>query len=143
MSKQRIYALLLILGAGILLFRTIVMIFFDQAFEILVLWVFILLVLEFLVDISCIVTSLIWLISDDALKATLALQLGATATVLHAVRVLIFVLGRTGPWFNFDVKPEYQSSYTFNWFWVWFAAVLSALSIIAVIVIWRLRCRAK
>jgi hypothetical protein len=143
MSKQRIYALLLIIGAGILLFRTILMIFVDNSFEILVSWVFTLLLLEFLIDISCILGSFKWLISNDALKATLPLQLGATAAILHAVRVLIYVLGRTGPWFNFDVRPAYQASYTFDWFWVWFAAALSVLGVIGVIVIWRLRRRAK
>jgi hypothetical protein len=142
-SKQRIYAFLLILGASILLFRTVMMIFIDKTFEILVLWVFILLVLEFLVDVSCIASSLRWLIHNDRLKATLPLQLGATAAILHAIRVLIYVLGRTGPWTNFDVKPIYHASYTFDWFWVWFAAVLSILGVIGVILIWRLRRRSK
>jgi hypothetical protein len=94
-SKQRIYAFLLILGASILLR---------------------------------------WLISNDALKATFPLQMGAAAAILHAIRVLIYVLGRTGPWVNFDVKPIYHSSYSFDWFWVWFAAILSVLGIIGVIV---------
>jgi hypothetical protein len=142
-SKQRIYAFLLILGASFLLFRTLRMMFVENAFEILVLWVLLLLMVEFLVDISCIFSSLKWLISNDSLKATFPLQLGAAATILHAVRVLIYVLGRTGPWLNFDVKPIYHSSYSFEWFWVWFAAILSVLGVIGVIVIWRLRRRAK
>lgn len=142
-SKQRIYAFLLILGASILLFRTVRMMFIENAFEILVLWVSLLLIAEFLVDISCIGSSLRWLISNDELKATLALQLGATATILHAVRVLIYVLGRTGPWVNFDVKLIHHSSYTFDWFWVWFAAILSVLGVIGVLVIWILRRRSK
>ena len=142
-SKQRVYAFLLIVGAGVLLARTLLMIFVEQAFETLVLWVFILLIAELLVDVSCIAGSVRWLISNDGRKATLPLQLGATVAILHAIRVLIFVLGRTGPWFNFDVRPEYHSSYTFNWFWVWFAAVLSVLGVIGVIIIWLLRCRAK
>jgi hypothetical protein len=143
LSKQRIYAFLLILGASILLFLTSRMIFVQRAFEILVLWVFILLILEFLVDISCFVSSLRWLISNDERKATIPLQIGATAAILHALRVLIYVLGRTGPWLNFDIKPEYLSLYSFDWFWVWFAATLSVLGIIGVIVIWMLRRRAK
>lgn len=142
-SKQRIYAFLLILGASILLFRTLRMMFFEKAFEILVLWVIILLIVEFLIDISCIISSLRWLISNDARKATFPLQLGAAAAIFHAIRVLIYVLGRTGPWKNFDVKPIYHSSYSFEWFWVWFAAILSVLGVIGVIVIWRLRRRAK
>ena len=142
-SKQRIYAFLLILGASILLFLTLRMMFVEQALEILVLWVFLLLIVECLIDISCIVASLRWLISNDELKATFPLQLGAAAAILHAIRVLIYVLGRTGPWLNFDVKPIYHSSYSFNWFWVWFAAILSVLGVIGVIVIWILRRRAK
>ena len=142
-SKQRIYAFLLILGASILLFRTLRLMFFEQGLEILVLWVIILTILESIIDFSCIIGSLRWLISDDALKATFALRLGAAAAILHAIRVLIYVLGRTGPWVNFDVKPIYRSSYSFDWFWVWFAAILSVLGVIGVIVIWRLRRRSK
>ena len=142
-SKQRIYAFLLILGASILLFRTLRLMFFEQGLEILVLWVIILTILESIIDFSCIIGSLRWVISDDALKATFALRLGAAAAILHAIRVLIYVLGRTGPWVNFDVKPIYRSSYSFDWFWVWFAAILSVLGVIGVIVIWRLRRRSK
>ena len=94
--------------------------FFEQGLEILVLWVIILTIVEFIIDFSCIIGSLRWLISNDALKATFPLQLGAAAAILHAIRVLIYVLGRTGPWVNFDVKPIYRSSYSFDWFWVWF-----------------------
>ena len=130
-SKQRIYALLLILGASILLFRTLRLMFVEQGLEILVLWVIILTIVEFLIDISCIIGSLRWLISNDALKATFPLQLGAAAAILHAMRVLIYVLGRTGPWVNFDVKPIYRSSYSFEWFWIWFVAILSVLGIIS------------
>ena len=117
--------------------------FFEQGLEILVLWVIILTIVEFIIDFSCIIGSLRWLISNDALKATFPLQLGAAAAILHAIRVLIYVLGRTGPWVNFDVKPIYRSSYSFDWFWVWFTAILSVLGVIGVIVIWRLRRRSK
>jgi predicted lysophospholipase L1 biosynthesis ABC-type transport system permease subunit len=142
-TKQRIYAFLLILGASILLFRTLRLLFFEQGLEILVLWVIILTVLESIIDSCCIIGSLRWLISNDALKATFPLRLGAAAAILHALRVLIYVLGRTGPWVNFDVKPIYRSSYSFDWFWVWFAAILSVLGVIGVIVIWKLRRRSK
>jgi hypothetical protein len=142
-SKQRIYAFLLILGASILLFRTLRLLFFEQGLEMLVLWVIILTVLESIIDSCCIIGSLRWLISNDALKATFPLRLGAAAAILHAIRVLIYVLGRTGPWVNFDVKPIYRSSYSFDWFWVWFAAILSVLGVIGVIVIWKLRRRSK
>ena len=142
-SKQRIYALLLALGASLLLWRTLQLMFVEQGLEILVLWVISLTILESIIDFSCIIGSLRWLISNDARKATFPLQLGAAAAIFHAIRVLIHVLGRMGPWKNFDVKPIYHSSYSFEWFWVWFAAILSVLGVIGVIVIWKIRCRAK
>ncbi|MFC1866468.1 hypothetical protein ACFLYB_07160, partial [Chloroflexota bacterium] len=143
MSKQRIYAFLLTVGASILVFKTLRLMFIEQGLEILVFWVIILTVMELLVDISCIIGSLRWLITNDVNKATLALKLGAAAAIFHAIRVLIYVLARTGPWHNFDVKPIYHSSYSFEWFWVWFAAILAILGVIGLIVIWRLRSRAK
>jgi len=142
-SKQRTYAFLLILGASFLLFRTLRLMFFEQGLEILVLWVIILTIVESITDFSCIIGSLRWLISNDALKATFALRLGAAAAIWHAIRVLIYVLGRTGPWVNFDVKQIYHSSYSFDWFWAWFAAILAALGVVGVIVIWKLRRRSK
>ncbi|MFC1920773.1 hypothetical protein ACFLYQ_03500 [Chloroflexota bacterium] len=142
-SKQRIYAFLLFLGASLLLFRTVRLIFFEQGLEFLVVWAIILTIVEFIIDFSCIVGSIRWLISNDALKATFPLQLGAAAAIWHAIRVSIYVLGRTGPWINFDVKPIYHSSYSFDWFWVWFAATLAVLGVIGVIIIWRIRRRAK
>jgi hypothetical protein len=142
-SRQRIYALLLIIGASFLLFRILRLLFFEQGLEILVLWVIVLTIFESAIDISCIVGSLRWFISNDESKATFALRLGAAAAIFHAIRVLIHVLARTGPWFNFDVKPEYHSSYSFEWFWVWFAAILSVVGVIGVIVIWRFRRRSK
>lgn len=137
-SRQRIYACLLILGASILLFRTIRMVLIENAFNILVFWVFSLLIVEFLIDLSCVLSSIRWFIFDNSIKARLPLRLGAGAAILHAIRVLIYVLGRTGPWINFDVKQEYHDSYTFKWFWVYFTAILSILGIVGVIVIWQI-----
>ena len=138
-SKQRIYSSLLILGAFILFYRTFSMIFFENALNLLNTWVIVLLFIESLIDILCIVFSIRWFISNDYTKDSIPLQLGAAAAIFHAFRVLIYVLGRTGPWVNFDIRPEYQSTYTFNYFWVWFAAVLSILGIIGVVVIWIFR----
>lgn len=143
LSKQRLYALLLALGASLLLWRAFQLLFVEQGLEILVFWVISLTVVESIIDFSCIIGSLRWLLTNDALKATLPLRLGAAATILPAIRVLIYVLGRTGPWVNFDVKPTYHSSYTVEWFWVWFAAILAASGVIGVIVIWRARRRAR
>ena len=142
-SRQRIYALLLALGASLLLWRTLQLMFVERGLEILVFWVIFLTILESTIDFACIIASVRWLISNDAIKATLPLRLGAAAAILHAVRVLIYVLGRTGPWVNFDVKPIYHNTYSVEWFWVWFAATLSVLGIIGVVVIWQIRRRAK
>ncbi len=138
-SKQRIYSSLLILGAFILFYRTLSMIFFENALNLLNSWVIVLLFTESLIDILCIVFSIRWFISNDSFKDSVPLRLGAAAAIFHAFRVLIYVLGRTGPWVNFDIRPEYQSTYTFDYFWVWFAAVLSVLGIIGVIIIWLCR----
>ncbi|MFC1502444.1 hypothetical protein ACFL6A_03430 [bacterium] len=110
-----------------------------------VLWVSVLLVAEFLVDLSCFISCINWWIKNDESKASVPLRFGAAAAILHAVRVLIFVLGRTGPWINFDVKPIHRAYYAARWTWaqVYFASIMSILGVIGVIIIWRLRRRAK
>ena len=136
-SKQRIYASLLALGASILLSRTITMLS-QGALNILVLWVSILLIAELLIDLSCLISSVFWWIKNDKNKAIIPLRLGAAAAILHAIRVLVFVLGRVGPWIDFDVRPEQREMHFTRWTWteVYFAAALSVLGIIGVIVIW-------
>jgi hypothetical protein len=136
LSKQRVYAALLILGSGILLFRTIQMLS-NNAFDYLVLWVFILLIAELLIDAGCLISSVWWWISNDQNNDSIPLRFGAAATILHAVRVLIFVLGRTGPWINFDVRPEHRALHhlRWTWFWVYFAAIMSVLGVIGVVII--------
>ncbi len=142
--KQRLYASLLILGACILFYRTIMMIS-EGYLGILVLWVSTLLIAEFLIDISVIVTSIPWWTSKDRNKASTPLKLGATAAILHAVRVLIFVLGRIGPWVNFDVRPEHRAlHYTrWSWFGVYFASILTVVGVFGVLIIWVLIRRAR
>jgi hypothetical protein len=143
-SKQRLYASLLMLGACILLFRTIRMIS-QGALGVLVFTVAGLLVAELLVDALCLLSSLRWLLANDPAKARLPLRSGAAAALLHALRVLIFVLGRVGPWIDFDVRPEHRALHAGRWSWGWlyFAAVMSVLGVIGVLVIWSLRRRAK
>ena len=144
MSKQRRYASLLILGACILLFRTTYMLF-DGALSTLVLWVSILLITEFLLDLSCLLSSIRWWITNDENYARIPLRIGASAAILHAIRVLIFVIGRVGPWIDFDVKFEHQTLHSTRWSWGWlyFAAILAVLGVIGVLFIWKLRRRAK
>ena len=143
-SRQRLYACLLLIGASILLSRTIIMII-QGNLRILVPWVSFLLVAELLIDLSCAVFSVIWWISNDVSRDSIPLKLGATAAILHAFRVLVFVIGRLGPWIDFDIKPEQRVLHDTNGEigWIYFAAIMSILSIIGVVVIWRLRRRTR
>ncbi|MGI9544160.1 MAG: hypothetical protein ACR2MX_12955 [Cyclobacteriaceae bacterium] len=143
-SSQRLYAFLLILGAGILLFHTLRLISLGYL-EIFVLWVAVLLVLELLVDLGCIISSIRWWITNNKNKDHLPLQLGAAAAIVHVFRVLIYVVGRVGPWINLDIRPEYWETPHIHWSWaeVYFAASMSVLGVIGVIIIWRFRLRAQ
>jgi hypothetical protein len=143
-SKQRLYASLLFLGACILLFRTITMIV-QGSLGILVLWVSVLLIAELLIDLSCAAFSVVWWIHNDSSKDRIPLRLGAAAAILHAFRVLIFVIGRHGPWVNFDVRPEHQALHYTSWSigGVYFAAIMSLLGVIGVVIIWQYRRRVK
>jgi len=141
MTKQRIYAILLILGSSMLLYRTLTLIF-GGYLAINYWWVSTLLIAEFLVDLACLASSIWWFVINDRSRDRLPLRLGTAAALLHAVRVLIFVLGRTGPFLNFDVRPEYHHLYGETaWFWVYFAATLAVLGVAGVILIWRIRVR--
>ena len=143
-SRQRLYACLLLVGASILLSRTITMIV-QGNLRILVPWVSILLVAELLIDLSCVVFSIIWWISNDASRDSIPLRLGATAAILHAFRVLIFVIGRLGPWIDFDIQREQRALHDTRgeMGWVYFAAVMSVLGIIGVVIIWWLRRQSR
>jgi hypothetical protein len=143
-SKQRIYASLLILGACILLFRTIMMLS-QGDLVILVAWVSALLIAEMLVDAACLLSSIRWWIADDKNYDSLPLRLGAAAAIVHAFRVLIFVLGRIGPWINFDVRPVHRALHAARWspWQLYFASIMSILGLIGVLIIWTLRRRAK
>jgi hypothetical protein len=127
-----------------LLFRTIAMIF-DGSLAVLFLWVSILLFAEFSVDLACLLSSVLWWISTDQNRASLPLKLGASAAILHAVRVLIFVMGRVGPWIDFDVRAEHRALHFTRWTWsgVYLAVILTILGLIGVFVIWILRRRAS
>ena len=144
LSWQRFYASLLALGAGFLLYRTIVLLS-RGAWEIFMPWVVFLLLAELLIDLGCFLISVRWWIRNDSNAARPALRFGTAVVFMHAVRVMIFVMGRVGPWINFDVRPEHREMHYTRWTWtgVYFAAIMSALSIIAVFVIWHLIRRAR
>jgi hypothetical protein len=143
-SRQRLCAALLGAGACILLFRTTLMI--AQGYlSILLPWVAGLLLVELALDLCCLLGSIRWSVAGGEARARLPLRLGAAVTILHAVRVLIYALGRTAPLLNFDVRPERRVVIgdQGGWFWVIFASVLSILGLIGVLVIWLLRRRLR
>lgn len=141
MSRQRIYAILLILGSGFLFYRTLYL-SISGYLEYWVWWAATLLVAEMMVDLCCLLSSIWWFRINDPLRDRLPLRLGTAVAILHAVRVQIYVLGSTGPRNNFEVKPEYHHLFAeTNWFWVWFAEALSVLGVLCVLIIWRIRLR--
>jgi len=131
---------LLIAGAGILLYRTIALLA-GGAGRILKRWVVGLTIVEMVVDIFTMVGGARWWVSREPTEASLALRAGAVATLLHALRVAVFVLGRTGPCVDFDVRPEKRATHKERWNWkqVAFAGILSVLGVIGVLVIWLVR----
>lgn len=135
-TRQRFYASLFIIGLGFLLFRTLRMVFIEEALITLASWAVVLLFVEMFMDLSCVIYSVRWFIYEKSKYARLALRWAAAAIIIHGLRVLVFVIGRTGPWHNFDVRPEARASYSFDWFWVYFAAILATLGIIGVVVVW-------
>jgi hypothetical protein len=137
-KRTRLWASLLAFGAAVILYRTLSMIFLEDALTLLMPWVIALLFLEMAVDALCLAFAIRWAVSVNPAHATLPLRLGAVAAILHAFRVLIYVLGRTGPWVDFDRRPEFRGEEP-AWFWVVFAAILSVLGIVGVVVIWRIR----
>ncbi|MFP4484214.1 MAG: hypothetical protein ACLFO1_05110 [Spirochaetaceae bacterium] len=130
--RQRPFAALMVLGAGVLLFRTVKMMLVEGAFTRLVWWVAALTVVESLIDLACLAASARWLVTGERAHSRSALRLGAAAAIFHALRVLIYVLGRIGPWHNFDVRPELRPADTSNTFWVYFAAILAVLGVMGV-----------
>lgn len=142
-SRQRVYASLVAFGISILLFRTVVMLT-DGSLAVLATWVSALLVVECALDMTTFLGSARWWITTAERHARLPLRAAAAAIILHAVRVFIFVLGRTGPWIDFDVRPEHRVFHSERWSWasVYFAAVLAALGVVGVLTIWRYRRRA-
>ena len=137
MNKQKIYPMLMILGASILLFRTMRLLTVENGWEILAIWVIACTFIEMLIDLICIAFSISWLLKTNLNSKRISLRLGAAAAIFHAFRVLIYVIGRIGPFYNFDRKPQFQTTQDGEMFWVYFASVLSILGIIGVIVIWQ------
>lgn len=143
MKKDNIYSSLLILGAGILLFRTIRLLTVENGWNRLAGWVIVLTFTEMAIDALCIIYSFRWQLKHSNPSRSISLRLGATAAIFHAFRVLIYVIGRVGPWYNFDLRSEFRSNRNADMFWVYFAAILSVLGILGVIIIYLLIKRSK
>lgn len=135
--SKKIYPSSMILGAGILLFRTFRLMFFEDGLVTLAVWVNVLTAIEMIIDMACFLFSIKWLCISETYKS-FSLRLGATAAIIHAFRVIIFVIGRVGPWKDFDLKPEYRGFVGIDIFWVYFAGILSVLGIAGVIIIWKM-----
>ena len=102
-------------------------------------WVTTLAGIEFGVDLLALFASLRWWRCGSAVGRRPALGVAAVAAVVHAVRVAIFLLGRTPPLKDFDVRPEYRAEHDQRWkpWHLWFAGTLSASSLAVVFAFWR------
>lgn len=131
-------------GAGILLYRTLALLAGGAAL-VLKPWVVALTLVEMALDAVTMIGSLRWWVSRSTRHPHLPLRAGAASTLVHAARVLVFVLGRTGPCLDFDVRPEHRAGHEERWTWaqVVFASVLSVLGAIGVLAIWRARKRSR
>lgn len=138
--SSRVGPSLLVVGAGILLYRTIALLL-AGARQVLKGWVVGLTVAEMVIDGLTIAKSARWFLTQDPRDARATLRVGAAATVLHAVRVAVFVVGRTGPWKDFDVRPDQRADHDQRWTWaqVVVAGVLSVAGLAGAIATWRAR----
>jgi hypothetical protein len=143
-SRQRLYATLIFLGGSFLFFRTIMMMTQD-ALVWMVPWVAALLLAESVLDAAILLGAVRWWVTQTEEYASFPLRTTAVAVFLHAVRVLIYVLGRIEPWIDFDIRPEHRAIYSSRGSlgWVYFAAIMSTLGVLGVIIIWRNRRRSK
>ena len=143
-SKHYVYSILLAIGAGFLLIRTIALIS-QNVLSTATPWVAALLIVEMIIDASCLFYCIVWTFNNTPKNIRIVLRLGTAIVFVHAVRVLVFVMGRLERWYNFDVRPEYHAHHEETWTWgeVYFAATMSILSIIAVIIIWQIRLKQR
>lgn len=100
-------------------------------------WVIGLAAIELVLDAATLGTSIRWWTTNLRCHRRLPLQLATAATLLHAVRVLVFVLGRFRPLRDFDVRPEHRAEHDRRWTLgqVSFAAVMAILGVAGVFAI--------
>jgi hypothetical protein len=135
-SRRRGVAVLLALGGCFMLGRT-VMLIAGGALTTYQPWAAALLTLEFLVDGVAVALLVRWLVTGDEQHQAPALRGVAAVILVHAVRVLVFVLGRTGPWVDFDVRPRHRMGHSETWSWagVWFAGIMALSSVVVLVIV--------
>ena len=105
---------LLFTGAGLLLYRTIALLL-GGARTVLKPWVVQLTYVEMAIDAITMLSATRWWSSRNPDHAHPALVAGAATTLVHAGRVAVFVVGRTGPWVDFDVREDQRAGHDARW----------------------------
>jgi len=135
LHRNRIYAALLMTGASVLVYRAVSMIA-NASLTTLVPWVAGLILLELCLDAACFLVAVPWLLSGDSMRGVIPLRIGVLCTIVHAIRVVTFVLGRLDtPWKDFDVRDGHRKVHGERWNWpqVCFAGFASSASVSAVV----------
>ena len=143
-GRRRLYAVALFAGGSVLMFRAVTL-FSQDAPARWVPWVGFTLYVETGVIVIALVTIVVWFVDPNDRRTTAAFWATAMLVLVHAFRVAIFALGRTGPWFDFDVRPEFRANHSELWTWgeVYFASAAALLSLAITFVVWRRRSRAS
>ena len=99
-----------------------------------------LLVLELVVNAITLFAALWWTVKQNRGWKRIALGAVAGTVIVHAVRVAVFVLGRTGPRADFDIRSERRAEYAaeVSWFSVWFAAAMAVTSVVVLVSVLRM-----
>jgi len=140
-KRNRIYAALLMTGASVVAYRAVSMMA-NGYLSILVSWVAASIVLELCFDVACFLTCIPWLTSGDSSRGSVPLQIFALSTIVHAVRVLVFAMGRLDTrWKDFDVRVEHRDEHgeRGNMAQVYFASFMSLVSLVVLVKIQRWR----
>lgn len=134
--KRRLVAVLLLGGGCVLVVRTL-MLAAGGALTTYRPWAAGLLVTEFVFDAVAVALLVRWAALGHQRSEVPALRAVAAVVVVHAVRVLVFVMGRTGPWVDFDVRPQYRPDHAETWTWagVWFAAAMVVASLAVLLIV--------
>lgn len=66
---------------------------------------------ETTVIILALATLVVRFLDPGARRTTAVFWVTAALVVVHAFRVAVFALGRTGPWIDFDVRPEFRATH--------------------------------